>query len=281
MKMSHDDKKMTCKVCGKVYPHIVGLRDHWKKKHLKTHGPLEPPVERCKFCLHHYQYFYFSILFYEGPFTCDKCGRKFYRREHIETHFIVQHQRLRRFYCDFCPRYYWIKSVLAGHIQRVHLKLVRFVCNICDKKSSSKAALQIHMLQHGLKVECKICHKLVANIVNHLECHVQVECPICKQICTKQTIGQHKQRHKEDHIKRKRKALLPYECDLCNYQTNRKPQLRKHMLNHKANTECNVCHKMVRDVKQHMTTHDLVECPKCSKKVARVKLKRHLKKHKK
>lgn len=126
-------------------------------------------------------------------FICDKCGSKLSSRQSFLAHFNMLHGSIKS-YCDLCPRSFTLKSLLAHHIETKHSKL-SLNCETCGYKSFDKKLFKIHMRIHGEKTECKVCHKIVANVKGHMRNHVKVKCTICSMILTKGSLLPHMKRH--------------------------------------------------------------------------------------
>lgn len=194
------NEKSTCEICQKQFSFLKSLNAHWRRLHLKTHGKLES--SKSKFTRKLLKnddkssiLATLKVLNRTGPFICDKCGSRFSKRTSFSSHQRKQHGRFSVF-CDLCSRSFVSKFFLTIHMNRDHLKLRPFECNVCLYKSLIKVNLKIHMLTHGPKSECKICHKLVANMNSHLRNHVKVQCSICRKFIVKATLGRHMKIHR-------------------------------------------------------------------------------------
>lgn len=133
-----------------------------------------------------------QILTRNGPFICDRCGSKLPTRQSFNAHFRLIHHKVDVRYCDLCPQSFGQKYFLNCHMERVHLKLCPFKCSFCKYKGPSNECLKQHMLRHGPKTECKVCHKLVTNIKNHLRIHFPtVKCPKCMIIVSQKFFSTH------------------------------------------------------------------------------------------
>lgn len=129
------------------------------------------------------------ILNLSGPFICDTCGSKVPSRRNFFSHNFKC--RRATMFCDSCPLTFNDKHALSTHIKRNHLKQLSFKCKECNYKGFCKQSLKSHMLKHSLKTECKVCHKIVANIDQHLKSHVKVKCLICSNFYSKLAIYRH------------------------------------------------------------------------------------------
>lgn len=82
-----------------------------------------------------------------------------------------------------------------------------------------------------------------------------------------------------DHISRDHLKLRLFECKRCEFKSYYKQGLEKHMLQHGLETECKVCQKRVKNMRDHLKNHVKVKCPICSKPHLRINLKRHMRTH--
>jgi uncharacterized Zn-finger protein len=90
--------------------------------------------------------------------------------------------------------------------------------------------METHHQQQGLRataarVECPHCSKMVQNLEKHLEVHelgkMTYVCEVCQKVFDR---SDHLKIHKLIHTGDK-----PYACDLCDYRSNQKSNLKTHM----------------------------------------------------
>lgn len=181
----HDDNKVTCEVCNRIFAHAHSFKKHWARMHLKT---LESAASR-------------KVVNLSGPYICDKCGKIILKRTTLRQHLLVTHLNEPRFFCDLCPKSFKVKSLLENHMGQ-HFKINPLTCNFCDQTNASKWAFKIHMLRHGPKTECEVCHKMVANIYYHMKNHGRAKCQICGKSVRKNYLQEHiKTIHKSKKLK--------------------------------------------------------------------------------
>lgn len=108
-------------------------------------------------------------------------------------------------------------------MKQMHLRKL-FECKLCSKKFYTKTALRVHSEMHNEKVECQICHKLIANIKKHMkEIHGRkVACTICGNMMLKRYLKQH---HRNCHEKEPKM----FKCEDCEkaYPTKRELLVHK------------------------------------------------------
>lgn len=79
---------------------------------------------------------------------------------------------------------------------------------------------------------------------------------------------------KKDHLK-----LRPFECHVCSHESSSRGNLKIHMLLHGPKTECQICHKLVSNIKIHLTNHVKVQCSVCCKFCSKASIIYHMKTH--
>lgn len=135
-----------------------------------------------------------------GPFICDKCGKKLSSRDSFQFHNSSRHSRIKRVYsCDLCPRSCGYKCSLKQHIERDHLKLLPFECKDCNFRCFQEGRLKKHVLCHGPKIKCKLCDMLVSNMRTHLQTHDKANCRICKKAVMRNFLKKHIQKQHKSH----------------------------------------------------------------------------------
>lgn len=119
-----------------------------------------------------------KVINKKGPFICDKCGAKCSSRPTFTAHSDKYHRGVQVF-CDLCPQSFRQKWLVERHIKQHHLKPLE--CKVCGFRCGVKSAFKKHMIRHASKTKCKVCHKLVTNLRNHMRVHDQIQkkCRIC------------------------------------------------------------------------------------------------------
>lgn len=79
------------------------------------------------------------------------------------------------------------------------------------------------------------------------------------------------------HIERDHLKLRPFKCNICKFKSYKKDSLNEHLLLHGTATECEICHNMVKNMKNHLKSHAKVKCPICKKFLSKYFLSRHIK----
>ncbi|XP_052748155.1 zinc finger protein 701-like [Galleria mellonella] len=122
-----------------------------------------------------------------------------------------EQQNENKFVCDLCNKEFPYKRNLTRH-KRIHLGTNRFHCNHCNYQTNEPSKLRKHILTHYKnQLQIDLTDKFI--------------CDSCtKEYSTKKSLKRHE---RNIHIENKR-----LHCDHCNYKTNEKSHLRKHVLTH-------------------------------------------------
>ena len=153
--------------------------------------------------------------------------------------------------CMYCGKVYENHTRLRNHVSRYHDVTV-FKCDICFKECKGKKSMEDHMRTHN-QLQCNGCHQyfkeksfkshqLRCLIVPPLEEIIKIECPM------EQTLGL--KRHMNTHVSLKDPEVTRekkyYQCNLCQYKTERSNNIKKHMAVHRKpkvirETKCDDC----------------------------------------
>jgi uncharacterized Zn-finger protein len=78
-------------------------------------------------------------------YTCDQCGKKFYRQSTIEAHMDRHMNVIHNCPHEGCLRSFQFRSSLKNHIKHRHSDVFEFVCEWCAMKFKAKYQLQDHI----------------------------------------------------------------------------------------------------------------------------------------
>lgn len=89
-------------------------------------------------------------------FTCDQCGKKFYRQSTIEAHMDRHMNVIHNCPHEGCTRRFQFRSSLKNHIKHHHSDVYEFVCEWCAMKFKAKYQLQDHITtkHQGHRFKC-------------------------------------------------------------------------------------------------------------------------------
>lgn len=127
-----------------------------------------------------------------------------------------------------------------------------FICDNCGSEFSNRYSFQVH---------------------NHKK-HVGVRryCDLCPRFFRRKFLI-------IQHMMSEHMHFSPFECKVCGHKSHSGVNYKKHMLRHGPKTECNICHKFVTNMYNHLQSHAKVECHVCRKCFSKNNLKKHVRIH--
>ena len=127
----HRSTECKCGLCGKILTRKSNLKVHLAEQH----GILD--VDRELKRDHHKKY------------TCNVCGKEFYRKSHLDEHKETHEAVRQRYSCCFCQKSFSSTSHLRRH-KNIHLQeSTNFECNICQRSFNSQHLLSKHFNIHS------------------------------------------------------------------------------------------------------------------------------------
>ncbi|XP_058886595.1 PR domain zinc finger protein 15-like isoform X1 [Acipenser ruthenus] len=320
-KKKHGEKMYTCEICNKMFYRKDVMQDHQRRhivgpKHMKREDlangeegtkyrkepsacPICGKVFSCRSNMNKH-----LLTHGDKKYTCEICGRKFYRvdvlRDHIHVHFkdialMDEHQReefigkigisvededgdseeedgeddmeLHKYSCKRCQVTFAKGRDYLRHIMELH-KEKGYGCNICNRRFALKATYNAHMVIHRENLPDP-------NVQRYIH-----PCEICGRIFN--SIG-NLERHKIIHT-----GVKSHGCDRCGKSFARKDMLKEHLRVHDnirdyLCAECGKGMKTKHALRHHMKLHKGIkeyECKECSRKFAqKVNMLKHYKRH--
>ncbi|XP_070228013.1 PR domain zinc finger protein 5 isoform X3 [Bos mutus] len=270
-----EDKPYKCKLCGKGFAH----RNVYKN-HKKTHSEERPfQCEECKalfrtpFSLQRHLLIHNS----ERTFKCHHCDATFKRKDTLNVHVQVVHERHKKYRCELCNKAFVTPSVLRSH-KKTHTGEKEKICPYCGQKFASSGTLRVHIRSHTGErpYQCPYCEKGFSKndgLKMHIRTHTRekpYKCSECgKAFSQKRGLDEHTRTHTGEK---------PFQCDVsvppcflwssCNLQRQEihswgcihasfcarvcdlafslKKMLIRHKMTHNPNrplAECQFCHK--------------------------------------
>jgi KRAB domain-containing zinc finger protein len=195
------------------------------------------------------------------PFSCTKCGLKFYSQVQLKRH-LITHKGL--FECGYCDQVLNNQEELSNHIEICMSVQRPYKCNNCKASFLSEAELSNHLTYKHMPVyKCELCEK---------------------QFLYKYSLMYHvnNTHTSETRLKIGRKRAKPtdgqqsYICETCGKFYNNIDGLKSHLRIHAEKVPCPECGKLVIPFRMagHRRMHDHARDPSVKppyKKVAKIK----------
>ncbi|XP_058577477.1 PR domain zinc finger protein 5 isoform X4 [Neofelis nebulosa] len=236
-------KKLICSVCNKKCSSASSLQEH-----RKTHSEERPfQCEECKalfrtpFSLQRHLLIHNS----ERTFKCHHCDATFKRKDTLNVHVQVVHERHKKYRCELCNKAFVTPSVLRSH-KKTHTGEKEKICPYCGQKFASSGTLRVHIRSHTGErpYQCPYCEKGFSKndgLKMHIRTHTRekpYKCSDCsKAFSQKRGLDEHKRTHTGEK---------PFQCDVCDLAFSLKKMLIRHKMTHNPNrplAECQFCHK--------------------------------------
>lgn len=114
-------------------------------------------------------------------FNCDRCSRKFKRRDHLDIHMLIHTNTAQFFECTMCDKKFVQLGNLKTHI-RVHSGEKPYQCSGCEKGFRQLSGLITHERIHSDEkpFQCSACDRRFRQL-SGLNSHISH----CKQLLTK------------------------------------------------------------------------------------------------
>ncbi|CAL9703195.1 unnamed protein product [Knipowitschia caucasica] len=199
----------------------------------------------------------------EKPFSCSKCGKRYFRKENLQEHearncavtaqthtcptcsetfsrkqqlvvHLVTHTGVMPNQCPLCPEQFMLKKHLNSHMMKLHGAPKPHACPECDKSFMTKSELRSHESSKHKGEKLFVCE----------------ECG--HQATTRNGLKM--------HIKAIHRRYKPFVCSECGHAFTQKNNLNMHMLVHSGERpfQCHLCGKTFRTqgvLEKHNRTH--------------------------
>lgn len=279
-----------CPICGMILSSTYNLT-----LHLRRHNNEKPfKCDKCPaaFTLRYELSSHAAVHSKVRPFICKFCGKGFKNVGSLRTHFRIHGFKDHK--CKYCALRFKSKEERFEHESSAHNNdIVKYKCKYCYKSYADEDGLEYHEIHYHSKTKikepvarkerkyngedfkyysCSKCpdrFKYKKDQIYHYQQYHEEEfsklfekCKICGKLLTQKYMSSHMEAHE---------GILPHKCQDCDYQTNRKNDLKNHQLTHTRNYrfKCSYCNKSYRTnshVRQCERRHEGpkdIKCLKC------------------
>ncbi|XP_033231851.1 zinc finger protein 37 homolog [Belonocnema kinseyi] len=211
-----------------------------------------------------------------NKFKCKKCARSYKWKWSLNQHQKLECGVSPCFKCESCGKSFKRNSTLKSHVQRVHHETnsktsrTRHKCNMCTRSYALIYNLNQHQRSHKSEVKrqfiCDYCG-YIAKWKSHLSSHIttsHLQTPKIRLNCNKCSRSYVSISGLNRHTRLEHSSVIPYFiCDYCEYKTNQKYSLTKHItLRHsqtsKSKLQCDKCSRSYTTLNS-LTRHKCLE----------------------
>ncbi|XP_045496487.1 uncharacterized protein LOC123694911 [Colias croceus] len=235
-KKCHQNGKLQCPECGKVFLTVDQCHTHlWKIHDIDVELPTCVVCGYKTFQRHRLLNIHMKCHEKLKGHTCSLCSKSFKNMNQLTKHRQL-HKADNTYECHICKRQFHSQPRLKSHIAAVHDKLKPFKCCHCDYTAARKEELKLHLRSHtGDKpYGCDQCSYRSAD---------------------HNSMRRHKKVHSKDAV---------YKCKYCPYSSIQSSVFTSHMISKHPNITSNDIHycsycsfKSINEEKylMHLTTH--------------------------
>lgn len=234
------DRNYICDSCREVFQSHILLEKHMKNIHP---GCYIYNCEMCDFNTNFKQAYKHHIILKHTPkeaiktYTCQHCEKEFLLSHKLQKH-LKTHSSKRNYFCSMCDYSSATKENLALHQKRRHpTSPPAFTCTVCDKSFVYMSDYRRHIIIHSdiRLFPCDFCDfqfNRRSNLKKHIErVHLKINIPVenKQHYCQECEKGFGSNCDLQRHISGVHCKERPFACHLCDYQSNRKSNLSRHL----------------------------------------------------
>ncbi|XP_028308090.1 telomere zinc finger-associated protein isoform X2 [Gouania willdenowi] len=198
----------------------------------------------------------------ERPFGCNKCGKKYFRKENLLMHEMKDCARVQTYSCPTCSSTFQSKEKMRLHVVS-HTGEMPHKCSMCQEQFLYKKNLTSHMMKvHGYP-KPHVCSQCPKTFLTRTEVRVHEaakhrgEKPFVCEECGHRASSRN---GLQMHIKAIHRNERPFVCTFCGHAFSQKNNLNMHLRIHSGERpyQCHLCGKTFRtqaSLDKHQRTH--------------------------
>ncbi|XP_033231833.1 zinc finger protein 765-like [Belonocnema kinseyi] len=198
--------------------------------------------------------------------TCNTCARTYKLKQTLNFHQKFECGVIPQFSCEFCHKQFTQKCSMNRHIGHFHRKpsvtkaVLMYKCDKCSRSYTSLYSLNQHKrIEHGAvkpQFFCDVCgykSNQKSNLSKHIT-FLHTQSPKTSYKCDKCTRSYKSSDSLNRHKRLEHSAVKTrFICDCCNYQSNLKCSLSKHITSRHPQTsetryKCDKCSRSYRSL---------------------------------
>ncbi|KAM7411279.1 hypothetical protein PAMA_021324 [Pampus argenteus] len=198
----------------------------------------------------------------ERPFSCLKCGKRYFRKENLLIHEFRNCATTQTYTCQTCSSTFNGKEELRVHVIS-HTGDMPYKCSTCTEQFMYKKNLTCHMMKihgHPKPHACPQCPKTFLTRTElrvHEAAKHRGEKPFVCEECGHRASSRN---GLQMHIKAIHRNERPFVCNLCGHAFSQKNNLNMHLRVHSGERpyQCHLCGKTFRtqaSLDKHHRTH--------------------------
>ena len=234
----HVGLAIKCNICDKVL-----ASEKTFKKHMFVHSNESHDCENCEYTARSkfHMKLHIQSNHSEIDFQCTLCKSKYKSKSKLRCHVRIKHENAEKIKCELCDFASHHKSTMRIHNANIH-DGQRFTCDECQQSFYVGTRLSKHkQVYHSNNfIKCEDCSYVTKND-QALKYHKEAEHEGIRYKCTDCPMETRNKHYLNKHIKEIHTDPEFHICDQCNFKTNKKQSLLRHVKIHGDKLACDKC----------------------------------------